>query len=132
MNREAAVETREDNFKTALDADFLQFLYPLADELGFDPLCSIEAERHFLGLQNRNWVRGEANENLERGIRASFTSLTSPPEWIQGAEWPFEEGEPMIFIGQIETPPNLLVGDRGFYLFVGRKTGNTQVVSQWV
>lgn len=36
--------------------------------------------------------------------REWFPSCNSPPEWIHNAEWQFEDGRPMCFVGQVSIP----------------------------
>jgi hypothetical protein len=39
---------------------------------------------------------------LDSEVPKRFRSLKDRPRWIQGCQWPFAGGEPMIFAGQID------------------------------
>jgi hypothetical protein len=63
------------------------------------------------------WLTGE--------IPRHFIALADRPQWIQGANWPWANGKPMIFAGQIDVDTaesaeaaKLFHDDTTFYLFI--------------
>ena len=125
------MDTLDGGFATNLRTPFLAILYSVGAKLGFEPLSSTEAENYFLQFQERIDRGDETMQDLEKKLNASFVSVNSPPVWIQNPDWQFEADEPMIFVGQIEVEPTSIVGDKCFYLFSGKKTGNVRVVIQY-
>jgi hypothetical protein len=71
---------------------------------------------------------------LESSIPQHFLALRKRPEWLQNPEWPFADGKPMIFVGQIDLPkadaPNVFHDDTSLYVFVGAKTRPEVVIQQ--
>ena len=59
-----------------------------------------------------------------------FRSVENPPEWIQEAEWPVEDGIPMVFLGQvpISRSAGLFHDDAAVFVFIGPNTGVTSLV----
>jgi hypothetical protein len=43
----------------------------------------------------------EFTEFVHKHAHVWFRSSAAPPEWIQNAEWQFEDEEPMTFVGQV-------------------------------
>lgn len=40
-------------------------------------------------------------------LKACFLSLSAPPKWIESrGQWPFSNGKPMVFIGQVDVGEN--------------------------
>ena len=105
-------------------------LMKLGNRYGFDPLDSQDAEDYFMALLGR--YQGPPEGKLafleEEVSRAFHCCGGSRPVWIQGAEWPFENGKPMWFVGQLETD----VENYGsaFYVFWNRDSGTGKTVMQ--
>lgn len=69
--------------------------------------------------------KAQLRRYLDKHVAESFIALNKRPQWIQSAAWPFHEGEPMIFVGQIDisvaenNPARLMFhDDTTFYLFI--------------
>jgi hypothetical protein len=62
---------------------------------------------------------------LVEEITPYFIALTKRPNWIQSPEWPFENGKPMIFAGQLDLPvrdgiiSQFYHDDASLYIFIG-------------
>ena len=61
---------------------------------------------------------------LKQRLKQDFKCISDKPKWVDDPEWPFYEGTPMVFVGQILSPKNsdleILAGttqDNVFYLF---------------
>lgn len=39
---------------------------------------------------------------LKERIAGDFRCLKSPPKWLQAPEWPFVDGAPLVFVGQLD------------------------------
>lgn len=61
-----------------------------------------------------------------------YQSLGHSPRWIQEAEWPFSDGRPMIFVGQLDIkgPSTYFHDDASFFLFWNPQNGETKTVIQ--
>ncbi|EMS71392.1 hypothetical protein [Ruminiclostridium cellobioparum] len=120
-----------DNFSTEIPIESLKILLRLGREFYFDPLSSIESEEYFIKL-----LKKCEGDNLESWLRSAvsknFLFLESRPEWIQGSEWQFSEGKPMMFVGQINLSPQKtgLHDDAVFYVFWDRESGETKTILQ--
>jgi hypothetical protein len=60
-----------------------------------------------------------------------FLSCNSPPEWIQNAEWQFDEGRPMCFVGQLLISPatGMFHDEAAIFVFATAK-GSVKTVIQ--
>lgn len=58
-----------------------------------------------------------------------FLSCNLPPEWIQNAEWQFDEGRPMCFVGQLSILPTVGMFHDEAVIFVFAK-GNVKTIIQ--
>lgn len=95
---------------------------------------NIDSERYFLNAINTidcNDVR-DLMLQLEPKIRKDFVCLNEQPEWIQDSDWQFNEGKPMIFIGQLSKGYNNLgiSWDMIFYVFYDPDDGTVKTVIQ--
>ena len=120
-------------FETEISDDDLFWLMKLGDKYGFDPLSSTESEMYFVKLlQEYNGNDVDRKANLEHRIAQDFRSYGEIPVWIQAAEWPFDDGKPMLFIGQMEATVNQDGGmyPNVFYVFWNIKNGNTVTIVQ--
>jgi hypothetical protein len=121
-----------DQFRSSIPDDALPALLGIGRELGFDPLASTEMEEYWA-----KFLSGlSAGSDLAKEARAKalreFRSLGGPPNWEQGAEWPIDAGEPMVFVGAISVPRRLALfhDDSTFFVFYSPSTGHTQTVIQ--
>jgi hypothetical protein len=119
-------------------------VYKLIIEVGaiyaVDPSMSIASEEFFRALladykgdetpeQVRKWLDDEMASN--------FIVFDKRPEWIQSAEWPFRDGKPMIFVGQLDVRRSasdvtrrFIHDDTSYYLFTPQEKGPLEVVMQ--
>ncbi len=74
---------------------------------------------------------------LVREIPLKFPALNERPVWLQASEWPFANGRPMIFLGQIDVgAENTPEFDKyfhaytSFYIFMPQGGGKFVVVMQ--
>src|SRR5262245_3419548 len=87
------------------DIEVYGWLLTGCSKYGIDPSVPIESEDYF-----RNLLSQYSGENdraqfiawLEKHITNNFVTLARRPEWIQNPEWPFSNGLPMIYVGQID------------------------------
>ena len=86
-----------DNFATEIPDEILEILYSLGREFSFDPLSSVESENYFIKLLNE-YDGIDLKEWLRNTVLKRFLFIENKPEWIQGPEWQFSNGKPMIFV----------------------------------
>jgi hypothetical protein len=127
-----------------LDFDDLptyELLIAAGKPYGVDPSSSIACEQFFRALlpayagpldplSVAGW--------LEAQIQSHFRALDGPPAWIQSSEWPFADGQPMIFAGQINysigqggLTAQLFHADTSFYLFIAPKRAPLVITQQF-
>lgn len=60
-----------------------------------------------------------------------FRCASVYPAWIQNAEWPFDQGAPMLFVGQLTVPPasRLFHDEATIFVFVN-ESGTVKTVLQ--
>lgn len=73
--------------------------------------------------------RRERKAALKNALLARFRCLKSPPRWLQSPEWPFAEGRPMVFVGQLDMGP-LAHDDAQVYVFADEATGEIRTIVQ--
>lgn len=83
-------------------------LFKVATQCEVDPGISIESEAFFIALFER-YDGPEDDEAVEAWLHDEisryFVSISgTKPNRIQGAEWPFHNGRPMAFAGQLDIP----------------------------
>lgn len=114
--------------------DNLDLLFRVCGRHACRPDVPLESEEYFRALTERYVGPPETFEHwLDHQIKDSFRSLTKTPEWLQGPEWPFHNGKPMTFVGQIDVrraPVTVLSYDATFYVFWDTASGETRVVIQ--
>ena len=112
----------------------------VANRYGVDSSNSVEAEAFFHTLLLE--YEGASNDLeswLDQQIPRYFHCLSEPPRWIQGAAWPFVQGQPMIFAGQIDLnktereklSPTLFHDDTSLYVFLARGVPPVVVIQQF-
>lgn len=126
-----------------LDFDDLNtylMLFEVAKGYGVDPSSSLEAEAFFRVLLEQYPgspdSEDEKTEWLDEQIRQYFITLDKRPEWVQNPEWPFVDGRPMVFAGQIDIivekeTAHFIHDDTSIYVFVARKTEPTIIIQQF-
>ena len=122
------------------DITIYTLLLKVCSRYKVDPSSSLEAEDYFRNLlatydgtfeeesQFMNW--------LDKIVSGNFIALNKRQQWIQNSEWPFEDGEPMIFVGQIDISRNsglaseFFHDDTTFYVFIPHSKGKPRVIMQ--
>lgn len=122
-----------DTYTSEIPDDILEILLELCKEAGVDPLSSMESEAYFCELIKKySGNKSEIRQYFEKMIKREFKFMKERPVWIQGKEWQFYNGKPMIFAGQIDTFVNKNGFSYGisFYVFWDSKYGVTKTVTQ--
>jgi hypothetical protein len=109
---------------------------------GVDPTGSSESREFFKKLLSE--YEGSANLRsvaswLKEQIPKHFVALRYRPKWIQGPEWPYANGQPMMFAGQIDinqrerekVEPPLYHDDTSLYVFVERAMEPVVIIQQY-
>jgi hypothetical protein len=94
------------------------------------PDVPIEAEEFFTELVARFDDRAALHRHLEDQAGGWFRCLRELPDWIQGADWPWSGGRPMVFVGSIDAPPGTFHDDARFYVFWSPEVGNRECIIQ--
>jgi hypothetical protein len=107
-------------------------LIQIVSTIGAQVDVPIEAEEFFAEIiSNFEGTKQELLTFVESQIRTWFQSLSDPPAWIQEAEWQFDGGRPMIFVGQINVAAGTLFhDDAAFFLFFSPQSGITKSIVQ--
>jgi hypothetical protein len=121
----------EDNFKSTLPSNALEFLLRIGTRKGFDPVGSAESEAFFEKLvRNFDSLTPDERELLSRKIGGVFRCIGDLPRWIQNPDWQFSPSGPMVFAGQIPIPKESghFHDDAVFYVFWDPESGLTKTV----
>ena len=122
------------------DIETYLLLVKICNKYDADPSVSIESEEFFKDLlsQYSGPLAQESVEAwLEEQIQQLYISVGARPKWIQGSEWPFANGKPMIFVGQIDLFSqereiiNLFHDDTSLYVFIGKKVEPVVILQQY-
>lgn len=73
--------------------------------------------------------RRERKAALRSELLARFRCVKSPPRWMQSPDWPFVEGRPTTFVGQLDLG-TLAHDDAQVYVFVDEATRGFHTVVQ--
>jgi hypothetical protein len=116
------------------DPQIYTMLLRICAEYQADPSESLESENYFRTLLST--YIGTSDEFslaqwLTQHISESFISMRDRPQWIQGFSWPFHNGKPMIFIGQLDIKANhYFHDDTSIFVFMPQNQGAITVVMQ--
>ena len=112
--------------------DVIGDLFDILSPYGVDPSFPEECSRFFEKIIEKFDDKDDCLDYIRANVGSWFRTLTKVPDWIQSEDWQFVNGEPMIFVGQIniEPYPRLFHDQAAFYLFWDAKTGLTEVVIQ--
>ena len=110
--------------------DMLDDLFRIVSQAGARPDVPDEAEGFFTSLVARFSDREECRRYIEDHVFEWFRSFRDLPDWIQGPEWPWVEGKPMVFVGSIDAPCGTFHDDGRFYLFWSPEIGVTRCIIQ--
>ena len=105
-------------------------LFQVVSRYGARPDVPLEAESFFTELVGRFDDRDTCRRFLDDHAAEWFRCLSEPPVWIQEAEWQWEGGKPMVFVGSIDAPMGTLHDDARFFLFWSPDFGTTKCVIQ--
>ncbi len=128
----------DDPKNTDADREIYSLVAEVAREYGADPTVPIESEEFFRNLlANYDGPIEGLQEWLAEQLPKYFIAIGERPRWLQGAEWPFDNGSPMVFVGQIDIlaesenfPAELFHDTTSFYVFIGRKYPPVVVIQQ--
>ena len=113
--------------------DCRDLLARIGAKYGFDPEFPIEAEAWWrLQLAGYAGPPEEVRPWLDQLAARHFRSLHRRPQWLQGEDWAFINGNPAVFVGQLDVPGRLtgFRHDEVFFVFWDPDTGETEVVRQ--
>ncbi len=121
-----------------IELQVFELVSDVSGRYGVSPSMSTDAEQFFSSLLAE--YTGDL-ENLtswlEERLSEHFVAVGARPSWLQGPEWPFANGRPMIFVGQIDLTiqnggiaSELYHDDTSLYVFIGRKVQPEVVVQQ--
>jgi hypothetical protein len=122
------------------DDETYSMLLELCKDYSVDPSASVETEdffRKLLAQCPENSTSESIVAWLEEQISQHFIAIDKRPRWIQNYEWPFANGEPMIFVGQIDLSAGsggisqLFHDDSSLYVFIGQKVEPKVVIQQF-
>lgn len=122
-----------DTFTSEIPDNIFEILLELGEEMDIDPSSSIESENYFNALfSDYSGNNDEIREYFKKSIKRDFQVMKEKPRWIQGDEWQFNKGKPMIFVGQLDAAIQWDGNPYGmsFYVFWDNKDGTTKTVTQ--
>lgn len=120
-------------FETEIPEDVLKMLFELGKKLNLDPISNLETERYFFQILSKySGDRTGLREYLKVNIEHDFRTLKEAPRWLQASDWQFNEGKPMVFVGQLDSILHRdgMVSNISFYVFWDIKKGETRTVTQ--
>ncbi len=121
------------------DPKIYDLLVKVCSRYQVDPSVPLESEVFFRELLSQYDDPPEHLQTwLEKQLSDLFIAIGARPRWIQGANWPFASGKPMVFVGQIDIranagpiAPQYFHDDTSFYLFIQREgKGTVKVITQ--
>jgi hypothetical protein len=113
-----------------IDEMYEELLHILS-EVGAD--INDESEQFLLRfLENFQGSKDDFLRFVEDNLYKWFKFIKYKPDWIQNAEWQFNNGKPMIFVGQVEVEPNneYFHDEASFYFFWDSETGDVKNIIQ--
>ncbi len=121
------------------DLATFELLVEMCSPFGVEPDSSLDAEDFFRGLLLR--YPGPSSKDalgkwLQEVVPQHFIALGERPRWIQGADWQFVGGVPMMFAGQLDLDQEKRQGriyhdDTALYVFVASKAEPVVVLQQF-
>jgi hypothetical protein len=105
-------------------------LFDVIPRYGARPDIPIAAEEFFTALVARFDDAAALRQYLEERAANSFRYLREPPDWSQDPNWPWANGQPMVFVGSIDAPPGTFHDDARFFVFWSPEIGITECVIQ--
>lgn len=121
-------------FTSDIPEDALNLLMKLGEQYCFDPVSSNESEVYFSNLIScYNGKKDELSSYLKAQVKTDFKVLKEFPDWLQSADWQFNRGKPMCFVGDMEAKlkrDGAVYGIK-FYVFWDIETGETRTITQF-
>ncbi len=122
------------------DKQIYAMLLEVCKHHAVNPSSSLESEKFFRELLLKFVGKFDARNIspwLSENIAKHFIALGERPRWLQDAEWPFFNNQPMVFSGQIdwhvkdnELATKIFHDDTSFYLFIAQKIKPVIVMQQ--
>ncbi len=71
----------------------------------------------------------DVKQKIKEKVLSDFKSIKSAPKWIQDEFWPFLDGKPMLFIGELDMG-NLLHDTSNVYVFYDQSSNTFKNIVQ--
>ena len=71
----------------------------------------------------------ELKKFLKEEIKKRFKCMKGTPRWLQGGNWVFVDGEPLLFVGQLDIT-EIRHDTSRLYIFLDEKTGQYHTIEQ--
>ncbi len=110
-----------------------ELLTPLVEGgVNVDPSSGSGPEFFGAIIENFSGTKAECLAYITDNVTTWFRCMDKPPLWIQGADWQYWNGKPMVFAGQVNIPysSGWFHDDVSFFVFYDPDTGVTETVSQ--
>jgi len=99
---------------------------------GFDPEVPEGTEEYLAKLVGQfEGSRAEFRAWFGPKLLTAFPAVQDRPRWVQEPEWPLLNGEPMLFLGQVEPHDPSWGSQRAYFLFSDSSGQNCRVVTQY-
>lgn len=122
------------------DLEVFKVVIKVCAKLQADASDSIEAREFYGNLLKEYGGEYDVKQLqtwLEEHLPRYYIALKKRPHWIQSPDWPFYEGKPMIFVGQIDLKvtsdhitEKYFHDNTSFYVFMGANTAYYKVIVQ--
>jgi hypothetical protein len=108
--------------------DLMKIVTPFGADVDFP----LEAELFLAAAVDPFTDKGECLQFVQEHASDWFRSIADPPDWLQEAEWQFDAGRPMTFVGQLPIPVSTgyLHDDAALFVFWNPENGFTKTVIQ--
>jgi hypothetical protein len=122
------------------DIEIYKILVEVSKDFGIDPSVSLESEVFFRELLNGYdglFNKKDITTWLQLKLSEKFIALRERPKWIQSANWPFHNGNPMVFVGQIDLSivqdeiSRIYHDDTSLFIFISRGSPPVIIVQQY-
>jgi hypothetical protein len=103
-------------------------------ELALDaaPSWLVLPDEYLAGLLEKlpkGLARSARRKLAREAIAEDFRYLKKPPKWLQDAKWPFADGKPLLFVGQLDLA-DLLHDDAQVYVFLDTRDQSIVTLTQ--
>jgi len=84
---------------------------------------------HFTSILDNNALSDkEKKAQIKEQVERDFVCLKKPPQWIQDVDWPFRNGKPLVFVGQLDLDIEIFHDKGAVYVFLDRDTGEIETI----